>query len=55
MQDTKETQVLSLGQAEPVEEGTASHFSILASRIPIERGTWWVAVHRTAKSQTQLK
>ena len=40
MQETQETQILSLGQVEPMEEGTATHFSILAWRIPMDRGTW---------------
>ena len=40
MQETQETQILSLGQVEPMEEGTATHFSIPAWRIPMERGTW---------------
>ena len=30
MQDSQETQVQSLGQKDPLEEGTATHFSILA-------------------------
>ena len=34
MQETQETQVLSLGQEDPLEEGMATHSSILALRIP---------------------
>ena len=34
MQETKERQVQSLGQEDPLEEGTAAHSSILAWRIP---------------------
>ena len=34
MQETEETWVRSLGQEEPLEEGMATHFSILAWRIP---------------------
>ena len=34
MQETQETWVQSLGQEEPLEEGTAIHLSILAWRIP---------------------
>ena len=30
----QETRVLSLGWADPLEKGTATHSSILASRIP---------------------
>ena len=36
-------------------EGTATHSSILAWRIPWIRGIWWATVHRVTKSQTQLK
>jgi len=31
-----------------------THFSILAWRIPMDRGAWWAAVHGVAKSQTRL-
>ena len=34
MQQTQETWVQSLGGADPLEEGMATHFSILAWRIP---------------------
>ena len=34
MQETQEVQVRSLGQEDPLEEGTATHSSILAWRIP---------------------
>ena len=34
MQDTKETWVRSLGREDPLEEGTATHSSILAWKIP---------------------
>ena len=37
MQDMQETQVLSLGQEDPLEEGMATHSSILAWRIPWRR------------------
>ena len=33
----------------------ATHPSILAWRIPKDRGTWWTTVHRVTESQTQLK
>ena len=33
----------------------ATHSSILAWGIPMDRGAWWATVHRVAKSQTQLK
>ena len=31
-----------------------THFSVLAWRIPMDRGAWWATVHGVAKSQTQL-
>ena len=34
MQETQETRVRSLGQEDPLEEGMATHSSILAWRIP---------------------
>ena len=34
MQETQETCVLSLGREDPLEEGMATHSSILAWRIP---------------------
>ena len=35
---------------DPLEEGMAIHSSILAWRIPIDRGTWWATAHGVAKS-----
>ena len=37
----QETWVLSLGQEDPLEKGMAAHSSILAWRIPMDRGAWW--------------
>ena len=34
MQEMPETHIQSLGQVDPLEEGTATHSSILAWRIP---------------------
>ena len=50
----RETWVRSLGWEDPMEEGMATHSSILAWRIPKDRGAWWAAVHAAASSQTQL-
>ena len=33
----------------------ATHSSILAWRIPMDRGAWWVTVHGVAQGQTRLK
>ena len=51
-EDSKKTQVPSLGREDPLEEGMAAHSSILARRIPMDRGAWWATVHRVSKSQT---
>ena len=48
------TWVQSLGWEDPLEEGVATHSSVLAWRIPMERGTWGATVHGVAESQTQL-
>ena len=41
----RETQVQSLGWEDPLEEEMATHSSMLAWRIPRDRGTWRAAVH----------
>ena len=51
----QETQVQSLGQDDSLEEGMATHSSILAWRIPVDRGAWQAAVLGVVKSQTQLR
>ena len=43
----QETWVQSLGREDPLEEGMASHSSILAWRIPMARGAWRAAVHES--------
>ena len=48
----QETQVQSLSQEYPLEEGMATHSSILAWRIPMDRGAWKAIPHRVTKSQT---
>ena len=50
----QETWVRFLGWEDPLEEGMATHSSILAWRIPIDRGAWWAAVHGVAESRTRL-
>ena len=56
MQKMQETpQVRSLSQEDPLEEGLATHSSILALENPIERGAWHTPVHRVAQGQTRLK
>ena len=36
----QETQVQSLGREYPLRNGMATHFSILAWRIPMDKGAW---------------
>ena len=50
----QETWVQSLGWEDPLEEGMATHSSILAWRILVGRETWWATVHGVAKSWTRL-
>ena len=50
----QETWVRSLGWEDPLEEGMATHSSILAWRIPMDRGAWQATVPEVAKSQTRL-
>ena len=48
----QETWVQSLGQEDPLEEGMATHSTILAWRIPMRSGAWWATVHGVTKNQT---
>ena len=41
----QEMWVRSLGWEDPLEEGMATHSSILAWRIPKDRGAWQATVH----------
>ena len=50
----QETWVRSLGWEDPLEEGMVIPSSILAWRIPMDRGAWRASVHGVSKSQTQL-
>ena len=45
----QETRVRSLGWEDPLEEGMATHSSILAWRIPMDRRTWRATVQEIAK------
>ena len=49
-----ETWVQTLSWEDTLEEDMATHFSILAWRIPVDRGAWQAAVHGVAKSWIQL-
>ena len=59
----QETWVRSLGWEDSLEEGMATHSSILAWRIPRDRGTWWghkeldmtVTKHSTTQKEKKEK
>ena len=51
IQETKETQVPSLGQEDLLEEGMATHAHSCLEN-PMDKGAWRATVHRVAKSQT---
>ena len=44
----------SLSWEDPLEEVMATHSSILAWRIPMDKGLWQATLHTAAKSRTQL-
>ena len=46
-----ETWVQSLGWEDPLEESTTTHSSILAWRIPMDRGAWQATAHEVAKTE----
>ena len=50
----QETCAGSLGWEDPLEKGMATRSSILAWRIPMDRGAWQATVHGVTKSQTRL-
>ena len=45
----QDTQVQSLGLENPLEKEIATHSSILAWEIPLDRGAWRAIVHGVAK------
>ena len=51
--ETQKMWLQSLGWEDLLEQGTATHSSILDWRIPMDRGAWWAGVHRVAKSGTR--
>ena len=52
LQEMQETWVQFLGWEDLLEEGTATHSSILAWRISVDRGAWQATVRGVAKSGT---
>ena len=51
----KETWVQSLGWEDSLEKGMETHSSILAWRIPMDRGIWQATVHGVTKSQPRVR
>ena len=50
-----ESWVWSLGWEDPVKDGMATHSSILAWKIPMDKGAWWATVHGVVNSWTWLR
>ena len=48
----RDTRVGSLGWEDPLKEGMVTHSSVLAWRIPMDRGAWQAIVEGVTKSQT---
>ena len=42
-------QARSLGWEDPLDEGMVVHSSILAWKVPVDRGAWWATVHRVTE------
>ena len=55
MQESQETRVRSLGREDPLEEGMTTYSSILAWRIPTDRGAWSATVHRDHKESDRTE
>ena len=53
--ERQETWVWSLSWEYPLEEGMATHSSILAWRIPMGRGAWWATVHGVTKESDKTE
>ena len=55
MQGTLETQVLSLGWEDSLEEGNGNPLQYSCLKNLMDRGAWWATVPGIAKNQTRLK
>ena len=49
VQELQETRVQTLSREGPLEKEMAAHSSILAWRIPMDRGVWQATVHGVTK------
>ena len=54
-QETQEMTIQSLAQEDSLEEGMATDSSILAWRIPMDRGAWRATARGFTWSRTRLK
>ena len=55
LHEVQETRVQSLGQEDALEKRMATHFSILAWKIPwTEEPSGWAIVHKVTESWTRL-
>ena len=52
MQETQGMQVQSLGQEDPLEEELATPLQYSCLENSMDRGSWWVTVHRVAQTWT---
>ena len=50
-----EMRVQPLGREDTSEDGMATHSSVLARRISIDRGAWLATIHGVSKSWTELR
>ena len=50
----RETLVRSLGWEDPLKEGMATHSSILAWKILMDRGAWWAAVYPWSHKESDV-
>ena len=55
MHEPQEMWVQSLSWEDPLEKEMATHYSILAWRIPMDGGVWQATLHKVSKSWTGLK
>ena len=49
-----ETQVQSLGWKDFLMKEMATHSSILAWKISVDKGSWWATIHEMAMSRTLM-
>ena len=54
MQETKERQVQSLGQEDPLEKEMENPLQYSCLGNPMDRGAWQATVHEVTKSRIQL-